>query len=213
PNIAQAATPPAPVTSLSVIHVTVNLTIFYRISRFFFMGEIWPYKNCLAVKSKFWPNTGFQYNIFSLATLKKSLAASGYNVEKNNSRLKLVLRSLVTKGMLLQIKGTGASGSFKLNKKRANPKDKATHKQQAAGAKKVKRAAGAAGAKKAVKKPASVAAKKPKNPAKLLKAKAKPKASTKAKPPPKRSEAPSEASLQTQRRPCFEPLRIVLNKS
>ncbi|XP_026581223.1 histone H1-like [Pseudonaja textilis] len=133
----------------------------------------------------------------SLAALKKSLAASGYDVEKNNSRLKLVLRSLVTKGTLLRIKGTGASGSFKLNKKRADPKDKATRKQQSAGAKnkkptgvpkKAKRAAGAAGAKKAVKKPVSVAAKKPKSPAKLLKAKAKakPKASTKAKPAPKK---------------------------
>uniref|UniRef100_A0A670ZJX8 H15 domain-containing protein n=1 Tax=Pseudonaja textilis TaxID=8673 RepID=A0A670ZJX8_PSETE len=71
----------------------------------------------------------------SLAALKKSLAASGYDVEKNNSRLKLVLRSLVTKGTLLRIKGTGASGSFKLNKKRADPKDKATRKQQSAGAK------------------------------------------------------------------------------
>ncbi|XP_026545420.1 histone H1-like [Notechis scutatus] len=126
----------------------------------------------------------------SLAALKKSLAASGYDVEKNNSRLKLVLRSLVTKGTLLQIKGTGASGSFKLHKKRADPKDKATRKQQSAGAKKkkAKRAAGAAGVKKAVKKPASVAAKKPKSPAKLpkAKAKAKPKASTKAKPVPKK---------------------------
>ncbi|XDV17243.1 hypothetical protein PO909_023140 [Leuciscus waleckii] len=39
----------------------------------------------------------------SLAALKKALAASGYDVEKNNSRVKIV-------------KGTGASGSFKLNK-------------------------------------------------------------------------------------------------
>uniref|UniRef100_A0A8C5S0H3 H15 domain-containing protein n=1 Tax=Laticauda laticaudata TaxID=8630 RepID=A0A8C5S0H3_LATLA len=138
-------------------------------------SEIWPYESCLAVKLKFWPNTSFQYNIFSLAALKKSLAASGYDVEKNNSCLKLVLRSLVTKGTLLQIKGTGALGS-KLNKKWADPKDKATCKQQPAGAKKTERAAGSAGAKKAVKKPASVAAKKPKSPAKPLKAKAQPKA-------------------------------------
>uniref|UniRef100_A0A8C5RLW3 H15 domain-containing protein n=1 Tax=Laticauda laticaudata TaxID=8630 RepID=A0A8C5RLW3_LATLA len=149
-------------------------------------GEISPPESCLAMKSKFWPNIDFQYNIFSLAAHKKSLAASGYDVEKNNNRLKLVLRSLVTKGTLLQIKGTGASGSFQLNKKRANPKDKATRKQQSAGAKKAKRAAGAAGAKKAVKNPASVAAKKPKSPAKPLKAKAKPKASTKAKPAPEK---------------------------
>uniref|UniRef100_A0A8C5RRX4 H15 domain-containing protein n=1 Tax=Laticauda laticaudata TaxID=8630 RepID=A0A8C5RRX4_LATLA len=142
---------------------------------------------CLAVKSKFWPNTSFQYNIFSLATLKKSLVASGYDMEKNNSCLKLVLRSLVTKRTLLQIKGLGASGSFKLNKKLADPKDKVTCKQQSVGAKKVKRAAGAARVKKAVKKPASVAAKKLKSPAKPLKAKAKPKASTKVKPVPEKT--------------------------
>uniref|UniRef100_A0A8C5WWU7 H15 domain-containing protein n=1 Tax=Laticauda laticaudata TaxID=8630 RepID=A0A8C5WWU7_LATLA len=143
---------------------------------------------CLAVKLKFWLNTSFQYNIFSLAMLKKSLAslvASGYDMEKNNSHLKLVLRSLVTKGTLLQIKGTGASGSFKLNKKRADPKDKATHKQQSVGAKE-KRAAGATGAKKAVKKPASVAAKKPKSSSNPLKEKTKPKTSTKAKPTPEK---------------------------
>ncbi|XP_070810449.1 histone H1-like [Pituophis catenifer annectens] len=146
----------------------------------------------------------------SLAALKKSLAASGYDVEKNNSRVKLGLKSLVTKGTLLQTKGTGASGSFKLNKRQADPKDKAARKkkQQPAGAKKptgaakkVKKAPVAAGAKKpvkkAVKKPASLVAKKPKtpqankkpkSPAKPLKAKAKakPKAATKAKAAPKK---------------------------
>ncbi|XP_077621887.1 histone H1.1-like isoform X2 [Crocuta crocuta] len=55
----------------------------------------------------------------SLAALKKALAAAGYDVEKNNSRIKLGLKSLVSKGTLVQTKGTGASGSFKLNKKAA----------------------------------------------------------------------------------------------
>lgn len=54
-----------------------------------------------------------------LAALKKALAAGGYDVEKNNSRIKLGLKSLVSKGTLVQTKGTGASGSFKLNKKAA----------------------------------------------------------------------------------------------
>ncbi|XP_029800515.1 histone H1t [Suricata suricatta] len=53
----------------------------------------------------------------SAAALKKVLAAAGYDVEKNNSRIKLGLKSLVSKGTLVQTKGTGASGSFKLNKK------------------------------------------------------------------------------------------------
>ncbi|NXQ12959.1 H15 protein, partial [Peucedramus taeniatus] len=34
----------------------------------------------------------------SLAALKKALAAGGYDVEKNNSRIKLGLKSLVSKG-------------------------------------------------------------------------------------------------------------------
>ncbi|KAM3820920.1 histone H1-like [Vipera latastei] len=134
----------------------------------------------------------------SLAALKKSLAASGYDVEKNNSRIKLGLKNLVTKGTLLQTKGTGASGSFKLNKKQADLKEKAAaaaarkRKQQPARkpAKKGRKAPGAAGPKKAakkpVKKPASVAAKKlkikPKSPAKPLKAKAKAKPKSPAKP-------------------------------
>nr|XP_034990350.1 histone H1.2-like [Zootoca vivipara] len=138
----------------------------------------------------------------SLAALKKSLAAAGYDVEKNNSRIKLGLKSLVARGILLQTKGTGASGSFKLNKKQADNKDKAPKKPAAAAkskkpsAAKVKKAVGAAGAKKSVKKvtkktAAKKAAKSPKkskvtkpkkttkSPAKALKpkAKAKPKAS------------------------------------
>ncbi|XP_030784334.1 histone H1t [Rhinopithecus roxellana] len=53
----------------------------------------------------------------SLAALKKALAAAGYDVEKNNGRIKLSLKSLVNKGILVQTRGTGASGSFKLSKK------------------------------------------------------------------------------------------------
>ncbi|XP_038302608.1 histone H1.2-like [Canis lupus familiaris] len=78
----------------------------------------------------------------SLAALKKALAAAGYDVEKNNSRIKLGLKSLVSKGTLVQTKGTGASGSFKLNKKAAS--GEAKPKARKAGAAKPKRAAGTA---------------------------------------------------------------------
>ncbi|XP_003468838.1 histone H1.2 [Cavia porcellus] len=96
----------------------------------------------------------------SLAALKKALAAAGYDVEKNNSRIKLGLKSLVSKGTLVQTKGTGASGSFKLNKKAASgeakPKTKkagaAKTKKPAGAAKKPKKAAGAATPKKSAKK-------------------------------------------------------------
>ncbi|XDA87240.1 hypothetical protein R6Z07F_016939 [Ovis aries] len=96
----------------------------------------------------------------SLAALKKALAAAGYDVEKNNSRIKLGLKSLVSKGTLVQTKGTGASGSFKLNKKaatgEAKPKAKkagaAKPKKAAGAAKKPKKATGAATPKKTAKK-------------------------------------------------------------
>nr|XP_003416467.1 histone H1t [Loxodonta africana] len=68
----------------------------------------------------------------SLAALKKALAAAGYDVEKNNSRIKLGLKSLVSKGILVQTKGTGASGSFKLSKKAA-PEPKGRVKKSASG--------------------------------------------------------------------------------
>uniref|UniRef100_A0A4W6DN64 H15 domain-containing protein n=1 Tax=Lates calcarifer TaxID=8187 RepID=A0A4W6DN64_LATCA len=48
----------------------------------------------------------------SAAALKKALAAGGYDVEKNKARIKTV-------------KGTGASGSFKMSKKADTKK---THK-------------------------------------------------------------------------------------
>uniref|UniRef100_A0A3Q2XNX8 Histone H1 n=1 Tax=Hippocampus comes TaxID=109280 RepID=A0A3Q2XNX8_HIPCM len=56
-------------------------------------------------------------NGVSLASLKKSLVASGYDVDKNRYRVKIAVVGLVNKGTLVQTKGTGASGSFKMNKK------------------------------------------------------------------------------------------------
>ncbi|XP_055426836.1 histone H1.4-like [Bubalus kerabau] len=103
----------------------------------------------------------------SLAALKKALAAAGYDVEKNNSRIKLGLKSLVSKGTLVQTKGTGASGSFKLNKKAAT--GEAKPKAKKAGAAKPKKAAGAA---KKPKKAPGVAT--PKKTAKMPLKKAKP---------------------------------------
>ncbi|NXA77676.1 H110 protein, partial [Thryothorus ludovicianus] len=66
----------------------------------------------------------------SLAALKKALAAGGYDVEKNNSRIKLGLKSLVSKGTLVQTKGIGASASFCLSKKPGGAKEKAPKKEK-----------------------------------------------------------------------------------
>ncbi|NWW34386.1 H101 protein, partial [Panurus biarmicus] len=65
----------------------------------------------------------------SLAALRKALAAGGYDVE-NNSRIKLGLKSLVSKATLVQTRGIGASGSFRLNKKPGEAKEKAPKKKK-----------------------------------------------------------------------------------
>ncbi|XP_015673912.1 histone H1B-like [Protobothrops mucrosquamatus] len=52
----------------------------------------------------------------SLAALKKSLIEAGYNLTKNNLRLKRELRNLVSNGVLIRVTGSGVSGSFKFGK-------------------------------------------------------------------------------------------------
>ncbi len=130
----------------------------------------------------------------SLAALKKALAAGGYDVEKKNSRVKLAIKSLVTKGTLVQVKGTGASGSFKLSKKltetKAKPAKKAAPKTKKPAAKKPA----------AAKKPKSAAAKKPaakKSPKKAKKPAAAAKKATKS---PKKAKKPA-APRKQQRAP------------
>ncbi|NXU17282.1 H101 protein, partial [Pardalotus punctatus] len=71
----------------------------------------------------------------SLAALKKTLRCDGYDVEKNNSRIKLALKSLVSKGTLVQTRGAGASGSFRLNTKPGEATENAPKKRKAAATK------------------------------------------------------------------------------
>ncbi|XP_063011929.1 histone H1.10-like [Melospiza melodia melodia] len=123
----------------------------------------------------------------SLAALKKALAAGGYDVEKNNSRIKLGLKSLVSKGTLVQTKGTGASGSFRLSKKPGEVKEKAPKKRAAAAKPKkpasaAKKAVTAKNGPKKVKPAAMKAAKSPKKETKAAKPK---KAAAAAKSPAK----------------------------
>ncbi|XP_006166251.1 spermatid-specific linker histone H1-like protein [Tupaia chinensis] len=56
----------------------------------------------------------------SLATLKKAVIATGYDMSRNAWRFKQVLKRLVDKGVLKQVTGKGALGSFRLGKKRAS---------------------------------------------------------------------------------------------
>ncbi|XP_074245196.1 LOW QUALITY PROTEIN: putative histone H1.9 [Saimiri boliviensis] len=67
----------------------------------------------------------------SLATLKKALATTGYDMARNACHFKRVLKGLVDKGMLKQVTGKGASGSFRLGTKQASkPKLKVKRRRQ-----------------------------------------------------------------------------------
>ncbi|XP_062866189.1 histone H1-like [Trichomycterus rosablanca] len=132
----------------------------------------------------------------SLAALKKALSAGGYDVEKNNSRVKLAVKSLVTKNILVQTKGTGASGSFKLNKKQTEVKKPAAKK---AAAPKVKKAA---------KKPKKVTAKKPaakKSPKKVKKPAAAAKKTTKSPKKAKKPATPKKAAKSPKKAKAAKP--------
>ncbi|XP_067835130.1 histone H1-like [Heptranchias perlo] len=151
----------------------------------------------------------------SLAAIKKVLATKGLDVEKHRSQIKLSIKRNVEKGSLVQIKGTGASGSFRVAKKETQAKvvkkvkkqvtKKSPGKKPAAKktalkkltAKKLtakKTAAKKSTTKKAAKSPIKkkAAAKKPKTP-KPLKAKAKKVEKPRAKPKPK-SAKPKKAA-------------------
>uniref|UniRef100_A0AAQ5ZDU4 H15 domain-containing protein n=1 Tax=Amphiprion ocellaris TaxID=80972 RepID=A0AAQ5ZDU4_AMPOC len=91
----------------------------------------------------------------SLAAIKKVLASNGLDVVKANKRINTAVTKLVTKGVLTQTKGTGASGSFKLAKKEpkvSKPAKKETKKKAPVKAKKPPAAKKAVAAKKSSKK-------------------------------------------------------------
>ncbi|KAG9329083.1 hypothetical protein JZ751_007697 [Albula glossodonta] len=141
----------------------------------------------------------------SLAALKKALTAGGYDVEKNNSRVKVAVKSLVTKGTLIQTKGTGASGSFKLNKKqeatKKKPAKKAAVKAKKPAAKKpaaAKKPKKAAAAKKPAAKKSPKKAKKPATPKKAAKSPKKVKKPAAAKKPTK---SPKKAKVAKTAKP------------
>ncbi|KAM4577814.1 histone H1 [Fundulus diaphanus] len=116
----------------------------------------------------------------SLAAVKKTLKAGGYDVVKNKARIAIAIKRLVTKKVLLRSKG-----SFKLNKKPPKPrKRKVVKKKKPKTKKKAKKATKKAAKKspkkkrkakspKKAKKPAiAKKAKKPKSPKKVKRAKA-----------------------------------------
>lgn len=114
----------------------------------------------------------------SLAALKKELKNGGYDVNKNKGRILVAIKRLVANKSLVRTKGSGASGSFKVNKK-PTKKKVVKKKKKKVTAKKVKKTrvkkAGAASplAKKSPPKKKAKTAKKPKRPASAKRPKAK----------------------------------------
>merc|ERR1719367_575831 len=104
----------------------------------------------------------------SVAAIKKYIAAN-YKVDivKLSPFIRKALKSLVEKKKLVQTKGTGASGSFKLNKAAKEDKPKKAKKPKA----KKPKAKKPAGEKKAKSPKKKAAAKKPKSPKKAKAAK------------------------------------------
>ncbi|XP_038643289.1 histone H1-like [Scyliorhinus canicula] len=61
-------------------------------------------------------------NGMSLFAIKKALSGSGVDVAKRGSQIRLTIKRKVEKGSLVQTKGQGASGSFKIPKKESQGK-------------------------------------------------------------------------------------------
>ena len=88
----------------------------------------------------------------SLPAIKKYIAANyKFDVEKKGHFIRRALKAMVAKGTLTQVKGTGASGSFKINLAAKKAAEKAA-----------KKPAKKPAAKKTTKKPRAVKPKKPK---------------------------------------------------
>ncbi|XP_039556882.1 histone H1.11L-like [Passer montanus] len=98
----------------------------------------------------------------SLAALKKALAAGGYDVEKNNSRIKLGLKSLVSKGTLVQTKNPASAARKAVTAKDSPKKVKSAAKKPAKSPKATKAVKPKKAAAAAAKSPATAKAVKPK---------------------------------------------------
>lgn len=136
----------------------------------------------------------------SLPAIKKYLSAN-YKVDvgKLAPFIKKFLRSSVAAGKLVQVKGTGASGSFKLSAaaKAEKPKTKKPAAKKPAAKKSPAKAKKPAAKKPAAKKPAAK-----KSPAKAKKPAAKPKKAAAKKPAAKKPAKPAKKSPKKAKKPA-----------
>lgn len=87
----------------------------------------------------------------SLAVIKKTLATEGYNVRRNSGRLKAALNSLVNKGLLERVTGSGVAGSFRVGPVGKEQVDRKARRGRAAGGARRRRARKTKGPRRAVK--------------------------------------------------------------
>ncbi|XP_062491390.1 histone H1t-like [Pezoporus occidentalis] len=69
----------------------------------------------------------------SLVVIKKVLSDEGYDVQRNSSRLKAALKSLINKRLLERVTGSGAAGSFRIGPIGRERLDRNTRRGRAAG--------------------------------------------------------------------------------
>ncbi|XP_030366700.1 histone H1-like [Strigops habroptila] len=87
----------------------------------------------------------------SLAVIKKTLVADGYDVRRNSGRLKAALNSLVNKGLLERVTGSGVAGSFRIGGVGNEQVERKARRGRAAGGARRRRAKKRKGPKRAVK--------------------------------------------------------------
>ena len=142
----------------------------------------------------------------SAAAIKKQLAAKGVDVEKKNTIINKALKKGVTDGVLKQVKGTGASGTFKLDTAKAQAAEKAKAKKAKAAQRK-KDAAAKAKAKKAAAKAKKTAQKKAKGKKPAAK-----KAAKKKTVKPKKAPKPKKAAKKPVKKVAKKPAKKVTKK-
>uniref|UniRef100_UPI00358E628F histone H1.11R-like n=1 Tax=Myxine glutinosa TaxID=7769 RepID=UPI00358E628F len=104
-------------------------------------------------------------NGMSVVAVQKALGADGYNLHRNSVRINTAGKRLLASGKLVQTRGTGATGSFKLHKEESAKVKKITSPRQV-----VKSTVKSKAAEKGTKKPAvkkvlrKISPKKPKRP-------------------------------------------------
>lgn len=135
----------------------------------------------------------------SVTVIKKNLSTRGVDLLKANKRINLTLARLVSNGSVVQVKGTGASGSFKLAKTEPAKKVKTVVKKSPVKVRKPAPKPKSAAKKAPAKKTAAKKSAAKKSPAKKTSPK---KAVVKAKPSPKKATKKPAAKKPVKKAPA-----------